>query len=192
MTWYDEKHLEILRKQGAIIGQHVKIDESIQSNCKSLEIGDYSQIDAFTFLSGKIKIGKFTEIGVHCILSGSEGITIGDACAISPFGYLFTNSANFHNQSLSLPTIPEKYKRKSDKGKIIIDNHVIIGARGTVFPKTIIGSGAKFGVGSIIKGIFKGWSLYVTNGCEVAVFREALPSNEIETDYKKLLADLYS
>jgi len=186
----NKKELGWMKEQGVKIGCNVKIDNSLELNCESLEIGDYSQIDAFTFLSGNIKIGKFTEIGVHSTLSGGNGITIGSCCAISPYGYLFTNSADFHNETLSLPTVPKRYKRKFDTGRIKINNHVIVGAGSKIFPGSTIQTGCKFGANSIIKGDYDAWALYVSKGNKIATLSKKLKGYTILTDYATLIAEL--
>jgi len=188
MTWLKYDALFDLADKGAKIGKNVKIDSTaIIVNPGLLKIDDNSRIGAFSFLSGKVSIGKFTEIGVHVTISGFDGVSIGDCCAISPYGYLFTNSADFQNQSLSLPTVPEKFKTKRDSGPIQIANHTIIGGGSKVFPNCEIRIGCKFGVNSVIKGLYYPWGLYVSDGNKIARRLKDLDPSAIMINYQKLL-----
>lgn len=193
MTFLSVLDIHKLRNKGAKIGNHVLIDSmAVITNPNLLSIGDFSRISAFSFISGKICIGKFTEIGVHVILSGFDGITIGDACAISPFSYLFTNSANFENESLSLPTIPKRFKKKIESGPIALGDHVIVGAHSSVFPHAIIGTGNKFGAYSLVKGKYETWGLNISTGNKIARRLRELRSDVIMIDYERLLKEMPS
>ena len=75
MGWLSETKL---RELGIKFGKNVKVDSSCVIACNELEIGDNSRIDAFCFLSGKIKIGRHVHISVGATLAGSDGIEVGD------------------------------------------------------------------------------------------------------------------
>ena len=188
--WLNDEKLDALRTRGFTIGNNVKISDKVDIDCRYLKIGDYSRIDAFVFLSGTVCIGRFTHIAPHCVFSCSEGLTVGDLCGFSPFNYIMTNSANFKNESLSLPTVPKAYKRAIDKGPVKIGNHVILGARCTTFPNTTITSGAKFGSGSLIKGDYNSVALCLSEGNKIAKFYKLLSMKILEDDAARLYNDL--
>ena len=192
MTWLKYDGLFDLVDKGAKIGKHVRIDSSVVIiNPEDLKVDDYSRIDAFVFISGIISIGRFCHVSPFVVLSGSETITLGECVGLSGQCYLFTNSADFKNESLSLPTIPNEYKRKKDRGSIIIGNHCILGGGSKVFPNTEIKQGCKFGVNSIIKGRYESWGLNISNNNKVAKRICELRSDIITIDYQKLLDKVY-
>ena len=72
---------EELKKLGfKSIGKGVKVSSLASFYYpETIEIGNNSRIDDFCVLSGKIKIGSFVHIAVHCTLSGcSEGVFLDD------------------------------------------------------------------------------------------------------------------
>lgn len=189
MTWLSEVQLDNLRRsKGYKIGKNVKISDKTEIVCEYLEIGDNSRIDAFSFLSGFIVIGKYTHIGSHCVLSGNNRILMGSFVGISSFVYMFTANADYSNKSISLPTIPKEYKKSFDTGKIHIASHNIIGAHSTIFPNTMIFKYSKFGCYSLIKGIYDESRLYVSIGNKTATEVKELPHGELDDIEKELLA----
>jgi UDP-3-O-[3-hydroxymyristoyl] glucosamine N-acyltransferase len=62
------------------LGKDVKIsDKASIYNADLIEIGDYSRIDDFCVLSGRISIGRNVHIAVYCnIAGGTEGVIFED------------------------------------------------------------------------------------------------------------------
>jgi acetyltransferase-like isoleucine patch superfamily enzyme len=186
MTWLTELELE---KLGVKFGKNVKVDSSCVIACDELEIGDNSRIDAFCFLSGKIKIGKHVHIAVSVTLSGNNGIKIGDFVGIAAYSYAFTADADYVNgRSLTNPTIPKQFARHNIKGEIILEDHVLVGAHSSIFPNAIMHEGAIFGQYSIIKGEFEEWKLY-TSPMRTVVYKRDRPREIILEDAKKILSE---
>ena len=186
MTWLTENEL---KEKGIKFGKNVRISDSCKINCEELEVDDHCRVDDFCFLSGKIKIGKYVHISVGSILSGTNGITIGNFVGIAPNSYLFTSNDDYvGGRSLTNPTIPKQFVRYITRSKITIKDHAIIGAFSSVFPGSILHEGSAFGSYSIIDGEYDSWKIYSMKRKKV-VYRKDRPKEIILEDAKKILSE---
>lgn len=157
--WYSSNELESLRLKK--FGKNVLISKDAKIYHPSkLVIGDNVRIDAFSLLTGDIKLGNFIHIPPFCSFSGVGGIEIADLVTISTRLSVFTANADFATGSgLTNPTIPEKF-RKRNVGPVKIEKHVMIGSHSVILPNSVLKEGASFGAFSLIKGVYEGWSVY--------------------------------
>lgn len=91
-----------------------------------------------------IFIGDHSEIGEGVMLQGAGGIHIGDHVILSPHVKIW--SANHRYDDLDKPIIKQWYDFK----KVVIGNHVWIGANVFVMPGANIGDGVIVSAGSVI------------------------------------------
>jgi len=131
-------------------------------NTQNIEIGDNVRIDDFCILSGGsgLKIGSHVHIGVHASLFAGSGIVIGDFGSCGPFCCLHSESDNFDGTALFGPTIPEKFKPGYERGEIVFEKYVNLGARITVLPGVTLGEGSAVGANSLIMKDCKPWCIY--------------------------------
>ena len=63
------------------LGKDLKIsDKASIYNPECIELGDYSRIDDFCVVSGKVKIGKYVHIAPFCLIAGGEeGVVMDDS-----------------------------------------------------------------------------------------------------------------
>lgn len=143
------------------LGRDVQISAKASIyNADLIEIGDYSRIDDFCVLSGKISMGRNVHIAVFCNLAGgSEGITIEDFAGIAYGSHIFSQSDDYSGQALTGPTIPEKFKKETKKA-IRIGKHCIVGTGSLIFPGVILGEGTSVGALSLITKSTEEWSIY--------------------------------
>jgi acetyltransferase-like isoleucine patch superfamily enzyme len=143
------------------IGINVKISVDARIyNPEQIEIGDNSRIDDFCVLSGKIIIGKYVHIAPACILAGSvAGIYIEDFANFSYQITVFSRSDDYHGDSMTNATVPEQYKKVTDK-PVTIGRHVIIGAGSTIFLGVNLGEGCAIGAMSMINKSTDPWKIY--------------------------------
>jgi acetyltransferase-like isoleucine patch superfamily enzyme len=160
MAWMTNKEISDMNCKA--IGTDVLIsDRAVIHNPETTEIGNNSRIDDFCILSGKIVLGKNVHIAVFCNLAGgSEGIEMNDFSGLAYNCQLFTQSDDYSGDTLTNPTIPEKYKNVY-RNKIVIGRHVIIGCSSMVFPGVSIGEGCSIGAGSIVNKGLEPWGIYV-------------------------------
>ena len=127
---------------------------------ETIEIGDNSRIDDFCALSGKIKIGSFVHIAVHCSISGGTvGIVFDDFSGLAYGCHVFTKSDDYSGETMTNPTIPMKYKNVNEK-PIFISKHVIVGTNSVILPGVKIAEGCSVGAMSMVTKSTKPWNIY--------------------------------
>ena len=135
-------------------------------NAENIEIGDNVRIDDFCLLSGKIILGNNIHIAAFSALyGGSEGIYIADFSNISSRVSIYSKSDDYSGESMTNPTIPEKYK-KVISAPVYIHKHVIIGSTCVILPGVIIGEGCAVGSLSFINASLSPWGVYAGIPCE--------------------------
>lgn len=110
-------------------------------------ISDHSSIDESTFIYPNVFVGNHVTIGKNCIIF--PNVTIMDHCIIGDHvviqsGTVIGSNAFYYNTKKDRALW---YKKMPDCGRVIIENHVEIGANCTidrgVSHDTIIGEGSK-------------------------------------------------
>lgn len=162
MAYLTEKELLALNFKS--LGKNVKVsDKASIYNADQIEIGDYSRIDDFCVVSGKINIGKFVHIAPFCLLAGGdEGIEMHDFSGLAYQVQVFSQSDDYSGRTLTNPTISQKYKKEMKKA-VIIGKHVIIGAAAMVFPGVTLAEGCSVGAMTLVNKSTQPWGIYVGN-----------------------------
>lgn len=143
------------------IGKKVKIsDKASIYNPDLIDIGDFSRIDDFCVLSGKVSIGRNVHIAPMCLVAGGEkGIVLSDFSGLAYHVQIFSQSDDYSGLTMTNPTIPKKYK-KEKKLPIFIGRHVIIGAGSIIFPGVRIEDGCSVGALSLVSKSTEPWGIY--------------------------------
>lgn len=159
MAYLTEKQLKEMGFKS--IGKGVKISNRASIyNADQIEIGDYSRIDDFCVVSGKVTIGRNVHITPQCLVAGGEkGILFNDFSAIAYGVKVFSQSDDYSGHYMTNPTVPSKFT-KATKRQVIIGRHVIIGANSVILPGTIILDGVSVGACSLVQGKLRAWSVY--------------------------------
>lgn len=146
------------------LGKNVKIsDKASIYNAAQIEIGDYSRIDDFCVLSGKIRLGRNVHIAPFCLIAGgSEGITMNDFSGAAYYVQIFSQSDDYSGRTMTNPTIPARFKSETKKA-VSIGRHVIIGANSIVFPGVDLADGCSVGALSLVNKSTDPWGIYVGN-----------------------------
>ena len=135
------------------LGEDVKIsDKATFYNLGRIEIGDHVRIDDFSVISagaGGIAIGSYVHIGVFCFLSGQEKILLEDFVGISSRVSIYSSCDDFSGQSLTNPTVPDKYKNVQHNA-VRIGKHVVVGAGAVILPNVTIEIGAAVAALSLV------------------------------------------
>lgn len=143
------------------IGKSVKISRFANFyGIQNIEIGDYSRIDDFCILSGKIKIGRYCHLSAYNALYGAQGIEIHDYAGLSPRCSVFSAMDDFSGEFMIGPELPKKYTNVQG-GKVIISNYCQIGAGCVIFPSITIGEGSVVGSLSLINKNIDAWGIYM-------------------------------
>lgn len=152
---------ELLQIGFSAVGQNVLISKKASFyGVGSIAIGDNVRIDDFCILSGKITLGRNIHIAAYSALYGGDaGIVVHDFANVSSRVCIYAISDDYSGETMTNPTIPEKYKNVFSK-KVVIERHVIIGSGSTVFPGVIVKEGTAIGAMSLCKESTEPWNIY--------------------------------
>lgn len=127
------------------------------------QVGDYSIIDDFVYISCALKMGKFSHIAANCtLLGGGELITIGDFVNIAPGCCLASASQDYTGGGLAGPCIPPEYRGDSIVGEIVLSDHVLLGCNTVVLPGVFAPEGLATGAMTLLTvQEYEPWTLYV-------------------------------
>ena len=133
---------------------------------ENIAIGNHVIIDSFCSIiangPGELRIGSYIHIGAFCHLLANDGIDMGDFSGLSQGVKIYSRTDDYSGNSLTNPTIPNKYKNIK-KGKVTIGEHVIIGANSIVLPKLHIPEGVSIGALSLVSTSLDSWTMYMGN-----------------------------
>lgn len=159
------------------VGVRISSKASIY-DCGTIEIGDYSRIDDFCVISGKVTLGRYVHVTPQCLLAGgSPGLEVGD---FSTFAYgvkIFTQSDDYSGETMCSSLIPKKYKNETFI-TTVVGRQVIVGAGAVVLPGANIAEGCAIGAMSLLREPTEPWGMYA-----------GVPATRIR-DRKKTLLDL--
>ena len=137
------------------LGRGVKIsDKASIYDAEKIEVGDYSRIDDFCIISGRVVIGRYNHITPMCLVAGGlPGIVFGDFCTLAYGVKVFAQSDDYTGETLTNSLVPKKFKNEYFSA-VNLERHVIVGANSVIFPGvTVAGSDmewrASAGVGLI-------------------------------------------
>lgn len=155
---------EELKKMGfKKLGNNVKISTKASIyNPEEIEIGDFSRIDDFCILSGKITIGRNVHIVPYCLIdAGDTPIIIEDFVTLAYRVSVFTRSDDYLGYTLTNSTIPEKFRYKTKKAPVFIKKHSIVGTGSIIFPGVTLEEGTSIGAMSLVTKSTEPWGIYV-------------------------------
>lgn len=130
-------------------------------NPQKIILGSHVRVDDFAILSGTIRFGSYIHIAAYTALySGDQEIIINDFANLSSRVSVYAESDDYSGVSMTNPTVPVKYK-KLERGRVMIERHVIIGSTSVVLPGVILAEGSAFGSFSFIDHDSEPWSINV-------------------------------
>ena len=136
------------------IGNRVVVDDNVVLDAKGIgtgriEIGDEVVISRNNILSckgGTIKVGNHTNIAQNCLIHSEKKVEIGDEVIIAAYTYI-VGGGNHDYSRLDVPIIEQP---NLDKGGIVIEDNVWIGARVTILDGVTIHTGSVIGAGAVV------------------------------------------
>jgi acetyltransferase-like isoleucine patch superfamily enzyme len=144
------------------VGKEVRIsDKASIYNPELIELGDYTRIDDFCVVSGRVIFGKYNHITPMCLVAGGEpGIEFADFCTLAYGVKIFAQSDDYSGATLTNSLIPKKYKDEKF-AKVQLERHVIVGAGATIMPGTTIKEGCSIGAMALVTKSTDPWGIYV-------------------------------
>lgn len=143
------------------LGEHVRIsDKASIYSPEEIEIGDYSRIDDFCLISGRVVIGRNVHIAAYCNLAGGiAGIYLADFVGLAYGCHVFSQTDDYSGNTMTNPTIPSQYKHET-KEPVYLERHTIVGTQSVIMPGVTLAEGTSVGAMSLIRQSTQPWSIY--------------------------------
>lgn len=144
----------------AFLGRNVKIsDRASIYGPSEMSIGDYSRIDDFCVISGKVNIGRNVHVAPFCLIAGgSPGVVLEDFAGLAYRVSIFAQSDDYSGETMTNPTVPARFKREIHS-EVRIGRHVIVGAGSIVVPGVELSEGTSVGASSLVLKSSSPWSI---------------------------------
>ena len=162
-------------------GQNVIIGKTVRIRYPELvEIGDNVIIDDFTYISTSMKISSNVHISAGCKIIGGRNafVEMREYSTLAPNVVLSAGSDDYL-EGIATPMVPLKFKGNVQIGKIVINEHCIVGAGSVVLPNVIFGRGACVGALSLVNKDIPEWELHA-----------GIPSKKIKERNKNQIKNL--
>lgn len=155
---------ELLELGFLSLGSNVKISRNILLlGAQNITVGSNVRIDDFCTIivesDSRFEIGNYVHIAGYSYISCSDSVILGDFSGISQGVRIYTSSDDYSGNSLTNPTVPEKF-RNPKSGPVIFGEHVIIGSGSVVLPNVTLGEGVAVGALSLVSKNLEEWNLY--------------------------------
>lgn len=159
MAFYSREELEKIGFKK--LGNNVKISTKASIyRPHEIEIGDYSRVDDFCLLSGKIIIGRNVHLAAYSNVSaGKHSVIFEDFSGLAYGCHVFTGSDDYSGETLTNPTVPLEFKGLSE-ADVILGRHVIVGTNSIIFPGVIIAEGCSIGAFTMVTKSTESWGIY--------------------------------
>ena len=140
-----------------LISRHARL-----FNVSKISVGDHSRIDDFCVLSGGagISIGRYVHLGNASLLYGGTGIEMEDFTCLSSRCAIYSVSDDPSGESMTNPTVPEKYRGGLIAKPVILRKHSAVGTGSTILPGVELEEGAGVCAHSLVTKSCKAWTIY--------------------------------
>ena len=160
MAYLSEKKLIEMGFKELGVGVRIS-DKAAIYNPESIELGDYSRIDDFCIISGKVVLGKYCHITPMCLIAGGDpGVFLADYATLAYGVKVFSQSDDYSGETMANSLIPKKYK-KEIFASVYIQKHVIVGSGTVIFPGVTVSEGCSIGAMSLVTKTTKPWWIYM-------------------------------
>lgn len=134
---------------------------------EAVEMGDYSQIDDFTFIYGGqgIKIGRYVHIASFVSIIGGGELIVGDYAAIACGSRIVTGTDTYKGGKRMSAALPPE-QRNVILGKVLIGKDAFISTNVVIHPNVTIGEGAIIGSNSLVLEDVEPWTINVGSPCK--------------------------
>lgn len=162
MAYLPEKTLQSMGFK--TVGVNVRVsDKASIYNPEMIELGDYSRIDDFCVVSGKLSIGRYCHITPMCLLAGGvPGIKLSDFCTLAYGVKVFAQSDDYSGSTMVNSLVPGKFKNEY-LANVVLERQVIVGAGSIIFPGVTIREGCSVGAMTLVNKSTQPWGIYAGN-----------------------------
>lgn len=165
------------------VGRNVLIsDRASIYEADKIAIGDFSRIDDFCCVSGRVTIGRNVHIALGCNVAGGEpGITFEDFSGLAYGCHVFAQSDDYSGRTLTNATVPDRFKAETKK-PVLIGRHSIVGTSSLIFPGVTLAEGTAVGAMTVVTQSTEPWSIYTGNPAK-KIWRRQRVLLELEQAY---------
>lgn len=162
-------------------GKKLKIFENAKIiKPEVIEIGDYSEIDDFSFIYGGkgIYIGRYVHISRFVSIIGGGELYLGDYSVLADGARILTGTDSYYGGARMSTCLPLE-QRNLKVSFVRIEKDAFIGTNAIVHPGITIGEGAIIGSGSLVLKDVEPWSINVGNPCKMIKKRPKVNREDI-------------
>lgn len=162
-------------------GKNLKIFENAKIiKPEVIEIGDYSEIDDFSFIYGGkgIYIGRYVHISRFVSIIGGGELFLGDYSVLADGARILTGTDSYYGGARMSTCLPLE-QRNLKVSFVRIEKDAFIGTNAIVHPGITIGEGAIIGSGSLVLKDVEPWSINVGNPCKMIKKRPKVNREDI-------------
>jgi acetyltransferase-like isoleucine patch superfamily enzyme len=129
------------------------------------EIGDYSIVDDFCYISARVRIGVCSHVASGCSIAGGVKyrFSLGDFCSVSSGAKIWCVSNDFANDIVCiLPPGAGDIKAAPIEGDVTFASYTAVGSNSVVMPDNEVPEGTVIGALSFVPARYKmePWSVY--------------------------------
>lgn len=164
----DELLGEGVRSRLKSCGRDVKIYPLAKiARPESVEIGEGSMIDDFTFINGGLStsIGRYVHIASFASIIGGGELAVGDYCVLATGSRVITGTDTYYGGKRMSTALPLE-QRNLVRGRVDLEKDVFVGANSVIHPNVKIGQGAVIGSCSLVLKDVEPWSINVGCPCK--------------------------
>lgn len=150
------------------IGKNVQIGKNVYFRYpEEVEIGDNVIIDEFCYFTTKLKIGNNVHIAPFCSVIGGKNseLIIKDYSVFSAGVRAVCGTDDFINGPFTSVAIPVKFRQNCTYGKILLEEHVIVGTNSIILSNKTLRKGSGTGAGTLVNKDLDEWGMYVGSPC---------------------------
>ena len=151
------------------IGKDVKIFETAKIvRPEVIEIGDFSEIDDFTFIFGGkgINIGRYVHISRFVSIIGGGELFLGDYTVLADGVRILTGTDTYQDGARMSTCLPLE-QRNLNVSFVKIEKDAFVGTNSIVHPGVFIGEGAVIGSNSLVLKNIEPWTINVGSPTKV-------------------------
>ena len=126
-----------------------------------MSFGHDIRIDDYAFLSGEITLENYIHIAPFCSLIGGlsgAGIIMKSFSGLSIHVTVYSISDDYSGEYMTNPMVPVEFTNVQ-KGKVVLQKYVIVGASSVILPGAEIGEGAAVGAMSLVTRSLPEWKI---------------------------------
>lgn len=163
------------------MGKKVKIfDYAKIVKPEVIEIGDFSEIDDFTFIYGGkgIKIGRYVHISRFVSIIGGGELIMGDYSVLADGVRILTGSDHYKGGFRMSSVLPDE-QRNPQISYVQIEKDAFVGTNSVVHPGVKIGEGAIIGSNSLVTKDIEPWTINIGTPCKAVGKRPKIKLQDI-------------